>query len=196
MRSALQLAGYRARTITIFRWAFEHGREPLAKATLRNLIALHNGLRKMREVAPTSVPRSLALGRSGRVRLTHDLLVKVLGDSDRPLDVRTVTERVNGLSQVAPLKPDRIREHLKELVDTGHVKRKGNGYHRTKRPYFEVNQDHAALEALVGSKIYAGWRARLRARRDWASAGNVLQDRVERRASATKPRRSCSPPSW
>jgi hypothetical protein len=156
MRSAFyMLAGYRARTITIFRWAFEHGREPLAKATLRNLIALHNGLRKMREVAPTSVPRSLALGRSGRVRLTHDLLVKVLGDSDRPLDVRTVTERVNGLSQVAPLKPDRIREHLKELVDTGHVERKGNGYHRTKRPYFEVNQDHAALEALVGSKIYA-----------------------------------------
>ena len=35
------------------------------------------------------------------------------------------------------------------------MKRKGNGYHRTKRPYSEVNQDHAALEALVGSKIYA-----------------------------------------
>ena len=156
MRTAFYLlAGYRARTITIFRWAFEHGREPLAKATLRNLIALHNGLRKMREVAPASVPRSLALGRSGRLRLTHDLVVKVLSDSDRPLDVRAVTERVNGLSQVAPLKPDRIREHLKELVDSGHVERKGNGYHRTKRPYFEVNQDHAALEALVGPRIYA-----------------------------------------
>ena len=56
---------------------------------------------------------------------------------------------------MAPLKPDRIREHLKELVDSGHVERKGNGYHRTKRPYFEVNQDHAALEALVGPRIYA-----------------------------------------
>ena len=45
MRAAFYvLAGYRARTITIFRWAFEHGREPLAQATLRNLIALHTGL--------------------------------------------------------------------------------------------------------------------------------------------------------
>jgi hypothetical protein len=35
------------------------------------------------------------------------------------------------------------------------VERKGNGYHRTKRPYFEFNQDHAALEALVGPRIYA-----------------------------------------
>ena len=156
MRAAFYLlAGYRARTITIFRWAFEHRREPLAKATLRNLIALHNGLRTMREAAPASVPRSLALGRSGRVRLTHDLVVKVLSDSDRPLDVPAVTERVNGLSQVVPLKPDRIREHLKELADTGHVERHGSGYRRTKRPYFEVNQDHAALEALAGPRIYA-----------------------------------------
>jgi hypothetical protein len=156
MRAAFYvLAGYRARTITIFRWAFAHRREALAQATLRNLIALHNGLRKMRELAPDAVPHSLALGRSGRIRLTHDLVVRILNDSDRPLDVRSVTERVNGLSQVAPLKPDRIREHLKELVDTGHVERKGNGYHRTKRPYFEVNQDHAALEALVGPSIYA-----------------------------------------
>src|SRR5262249_33021726 len=161
MRAAFYvLAGYRARTITIFRWAFEHGREPLAQATLRNLIALHTGLRRMREVAPNSVPHSLALGRSGRVRLTHDLVVRVLADSDRPLDVRIVTERVNGLSQVAPLKPERIREHLKELVDTGHVERKGGGYRRTKRPYFEVNQDHAALEALVGSRIYAELQSR------------------------------------
>ena len=156
MRAAFyMLAGYRARTITIFRWAFNHRREALAQATLRNLIALHNGLRKMREVAPASVPHSLALGRSGRVRLTHDLVARALAESDRPLDVRNVTERVNRLSQVAPLKPDRIREHLKELVDTGHVERKGNGYHRTKRPYFEVNQDHAALEALAGPSIYA-----------------------------------------
>jgi hypothetical protein len=37
MRAAFYvLASYRARTVTIFRWAFEHGREPLAKATLRN----------------------------------------------------------------------------------------------------------------------------------------------------------------
>jgi superfamily II DNA or RNA helicase len=155
MRAAFYvLAGYRARTITIFRWAFEHRREPLAQATLRNLIALHTGLRRMREVAPASVPHSLALGRSGRVRLTHDLVVRVLADSDRPLDVRTVTERVNGLYQVAPLKPERIREHLKELVDTGHVERKANAYHCSKRPYFEVNQDYAALEALVGPRIY------------------------------------------
>jgi hypothetical protein len=66
MRAAFYvLAGYRARTITIFRWAFEHGREPLAQATLRNLIALHNGLRKMREVAPrfgASIARSGAFG--------------------------------------------------------------------------------------------------------------------------------------
>src|SRR5262249_21758913 len=39
--------------------------------------------------------------------------------------------------------------------DTGHVERKGDGYHRTKRPYFEVNQDNAALEALVGPSVYA-----------------------------------------
>ena len=155
MRDAFYtLARYRARTITIFRWAFSNRREGLAQATLRNLIALHNGLRKMREVAPTTVPRSLALGRSGRVGLARDLVVKVLVDSDRPLDTATVTERVNRLSQVAPLKPNRIREHLKELIDTGHAERKGNGYRRTKRAYFEVNQDEAALEALLGPSIY------------------------------------------
>lgn len=149
------LAGYRARTVTIFRWAFDHRREPLAQATLRNLIALHAGLRKMRELAPGVVPRALALGRTGRMRLTRDLVVKVLGDSDRPLETRIVAERVNALSQVRPLKPERIRERLKELVDSGHVERKANGYRRTKRPYFEVNQDETALEAVVGERIYS-----------------------------------------
>ena len=92
------LANYYTRTLAILRYALKERRELLAQAALHNLIALHKSLHYMHKVAPAVVPGTLALNREIRSRLMENLIVQILQDAPEPLDLTTITQRINDLN--------------------------------------------------------------------------------------------------
>ncbi len=148
------LAHYYGRTMAILRQALLRGREPLINATLRNLVALHQPLHHMHEVAPTSVPFVLTLDREMRRKIIEDLIMETLQEATGPLDLDAITLRVNELHLLADASKNIVRKHLSNLMAKGNVQRDAAGYSRTIRAYSSINLDQSSLRALLGSRLY------------------------------------------
>jgi superfamily II DNA or RNA helicase len=147
------LANYYMRTLAILRYALRERREPLAQAALHNLIALHKSLHHMHTTAPAAVPSTLALNREIRPRLMENLIVQILQDAPGPLDLPTITQRVNDLDVLANASDQVIRRHVGNLVSTGHLELLNDKYVCTTRRYSPLNLDQAALQTLLGPAL-------------------------------------------
>jgi superfamily II DNA or RNA helicase len=147
------LAEYHARTIEILRQALAGRHEPLANAALRNLVTLHQALHVMHRAAPDTVPEALSVSRDIRLRLFEDMIVQVLQESARPLDVSTIARRVNDLDILADAPQATISRHLENLAASGYVRQRERGFVRTARTYHNVNLDQAGLHTLVGPAL-------------------------------------------
>ncbi len=148
------LARYYGRTIAILRHALAERRETLLQASLRNLVALHHPFHHMHDIAPSRVPLALTLDKRLRWRLIEDLIVEVLQESTLPLSPDNLTSRVNELHLLADVREEVLRDHLKNLLASGHVTGGDKGYCRTHRVYIAINLDQAGLEALLGEELY------------------------------------------
>lgn len=147
------LADYYARTVAILRDALGHRREPLALAALRNLMTLHRALHLMHRLEPDVVPEALTVGRDIRLRLFEDMIVQVLRESPGPLDVATITRRVNDLDVLADATETIISRHLANLVSSGNARPRGDAFVLTSRAYHTMNLDQAVLAALAGRTL-------------------------------------------
>jgi superfamily II DNA or RNA helicase len=150
------ISNYYGRTLAILHAALRDRREPLLQATLHNLAALHETLRSMHAVDPGAVPSTVSLNREVRSQLSNDLIIQVLQSSPTPLDVRTITARVNERALLVAVKEPAIRDRINHLVASGHVRAavKG-GYSRTERPYATLNLDEASLMSVLGSALHS-----------------------------------------
>lgn len=153
-RAFYVLANYYGRTRRIVESALADGREPLAQAALRNLVALHRPLTQMHRTAPEIVPVALILDRRTRDDLVRDLVVRVLGESPTPLREATIVSRVNELGILGTVAPGTVRRHLADLEATGHALRSAAGHVRAERTYTEIDIDAASLKALLGDELH------------------------------------------
>ena len=148
------LANYYSRTLAILRSALHDRREPLAQAALHNLISLHTALHAMYKIAPGTVPSTLALSRDVRSRLTESLIVQMLRDAPRSLDLPSITRHVNDLDLLAEASEQVINRYLTNLISTGHVQTHDGTYTCTLRPYSAINLDQIWLQALLGATLF------------------------------------------
>jgi len=148
------LAHYYARTMGILRQALARGKTPLIDVALHNLVALHQPLHHMHELAPANVPFVLTLDTYTRRRLVEDSIMEILLEASEPLALETIVGLVNELHVMADVKSDIVRKHLDNLIQKGHVDRGDNGYVRTKRRYSSMNLDRGSLQALLGQSLY------------------------------------------
>jgi hypothetical protein len=153
-RAFFALAGYYGRTRRILWSALADGKEPLAQAALRNLVALHRPLTQMHRTAPEIVPLALILDRRARDDLTRDLIVRVLSESPAPLSEATIVGRVNELGILGTIAPAAVRRHLADLNATGHAVRSDAGHVRAGRTYTETDLDSASLQAMCGPDLH------------------------------------------
>jgi hypothetical protein len=151
------LADYYARTVAILRYALLHRREPLVLASLRNLMTLHRALHMMHRIEPDVVPEAITVGRDIRLRLFEDMIVQVLRESPGPLEVSTITRRVNDLDVLADATEATIGRHLANLVSSGNARLRGDAFVLTSRAYHTMNLDQAVLAALVGPTLVPGF---------------------------------------
>jgi superfamily II DNA or RNA helicase len=150
------LATYYGRTHRILRTALEGGRDALATAAMRNLLALHRPLTFMHRASPHTVPITLTLDREARDQFCRDLIVRVLTESVTPLDLAGLVERVNALDLLG-VRAGAVERHLRDLVETGFAERvagRPTRYARVNRPYHELDLDGHSLQALLGAALY------------------------------------------
>ncbi|MDD1721654.1 MAG: DEAD/DEAH box helicase family protein, partial [Euryarchaeota archaeon] len=148
------LAYYYARTMGILRQALARGKTPLIDAALHNLVALHQPLHHMHDVAPKNVPFVLTLDTFTRRQLVEDSVMEILLEASEPLALETIVGLVNEFHVMADVKSDIVGKHLDNLIEKGHVQRADDGYVRTKRRYSSMNLDRASLQALLGQSLY------------------------------------------
>lgn len=153
------LANYYTRTTAILRYALNARRESLAQVALHNLIALHTSLYYMYRVAPATIPSPLSLLHEARSHFIEDLIVQVLEETAKPLDVVAITTKVNALDLLAGIREQAIRRHLSNLVASGYLQIHQNAstytsYTRTSRAYSVINLDRVALRVLLGPSLY------------------------------------------
>lgn len=148
------LARYYGRTLAILRHALAEGREPLLRATLKNLIALHQPMHHMHDLSPSSAPVVLTMDTTTRNDLAEDLIVEMLDEAAKPLPVVAITDRVNTQHVLARVKAEMVEKHLDNLMASGYVVREGEGFARSKRAYDTINIDRHGLMALLGPDLY------------------------------------------
>jgi superfamily II DNA or RNA helicase len=153
-RAFYLLAGYYGRTCRIVRSAFVAGREPLAQAALRNLVALHRPLTQMHRTAPDTVPLALILDRATRGEFTRDVIMRVLSESPGPMRDTTIAGRISEQGVLGEIGATGVRRHLVDLEAAGYVMWSGDGYARAGREYPELDVDSASLQALLGPELY------------------------------------------
>jgi superfamily II DNA or RNA helicase len=148
------LGHYYGRTMGILRSALADGREPLINTALLNLVALHQPMHHMHEVAPGDVPFVLTLNRETRQQVFEDIIVKVLEESPEPLELGDVTSRVSNMNILLDASDRIVARRLENLIARGYVQSKESTYSRTKRAYSSLNLDRASLQAFLGQKLY------------------------------------------
>lgn len=154
--SYYRLAIFHGRTLSILRTALAGGREPLARAAMRNLATLHRAMAHMHQRSPGVVPVTLILDAQGRDGFARDLVVRALSESPTTLSLEAIVERVNDLD-VMGVRPGTVERHIGDLVATGHVTRTTDRpalYRRAARTYTEIDNDQLGLQSLVGPEIY------------------------------------------
>ncbi|MCW5853172.1 MAG: DEAD/DEAH box helicase family protein, partial [Anaerolineae bacterium] len=154
-RAFFRLVGYYTRTLYILRSALEEGKEPLAQASLRNLVVLHRPLAQMHSAAPDIVPLTLTVNREARDRVVKDLMMRVLAETPEPLPLAVLAERVNALHLLGQIGETALRRHLDDLVASEYVVNREGRFARTGRAYPELNLDEVSLRALVGESGFA-----------------------------------------
>ena len=171
-RQFFLLARYYGRTLGILREALRRGNSSLISVALRNLVALHQPFESMREVAPTTVPLVLTLNRETRRRFLEDLIIRVLQESPTPLTLDMIVQNVRDLHIIFEAEGEIVNNNIESLISRGYIEKAGDRFSKAKRPYDNVNLDHAGLEALVGQRLY----------RDFEEKGFLgLSDLVNRR---------------
>ncbi|MBU0944829.1 MAG: DEAD/DEAH box helicase family protein [Proteobacteria bacterium] len=148
------LARYYGRTLAILRHSLAKGREPLLRATLKNIIALHQPMHHMHDLSPSSAPVVLTMDSDTRHNLTEDLIIEVLEEAARSLSVSTITHRVNNQHVLARATTEIIEKHLENLMASGYVLPEAEGFARSKRAYDTINIDRKGLMALLGPDLY------------------------------------------
>ncbi len=148
------LARYYGRTLAILRHAITKGREPLLRATLKNLVSLHQPMHHMHDLSPSSAPVVLTMNADTRHDLIKDIIVEVLEEMAKPLPIDTITSRVNDQHVLARTKAKVVETHLENLVASGYVVTVGEEFARSKRAYDTINIDRHGLKALLGSDLY------------------------------------------
>ena len=148
------LARYYGRTLNILRSALSRGNEELVNTALHNIIALHEPMHHMHDLAPETVPFVITLDRETRGRLTEDIIVELLQDSSKALSFSELRERVNSRHFMVRISESRLRGHLDNLSERGHIIVKEGLYKRSNLAYSGINMDTFSLRALLGSKIY------------------------------------------
>ena len=148
------LARYYGRTLAILRHALSQGNTDLIFAALRNILALHQPLYSMREVAPTTVSMVLTLNKETRRRFLEDLIIRVLRESPTPLTLDMIVQYVHDLHIIFEAEREAVNNHLEVLISGGYVVKVGERFTETKRAYSSINIDHARLEALLGQRLY------------------------------------------
>jgi len=149
------LARYYGRTLGILRSTLTRGNTLLINVALRNLVALHQPLYGMREVAPTTVPLVLTLNKETRRRFLEDLIIRVLQETSIPITLEMILQKVHDLHIIFEAEREIVSNRIGDLVSRGYMQRSEGRFSRAKRAYDSVNLDHAGLEALLGQKLYS-----------------------------------------
>jgi superfamily II DNA or RNA helicase/DNA-binding transcriptional ArsR family regulator len=152
--SFYRLARYYGRTIHILNSALNDLNEDLAQAALHNFQTLHRAIFHMHQAAPDLLPLPFALGQAEREIFARDLIMRVLGETPRPLALPDIASRVNHLDLLGKVSQRVLRNHLNDLVKAGHVTTGEKGYLRTSRTYVEEDIDIMSLRALTGARHY------------------------------------------
>ena len=150
------LANYYTRTAAILRYALNAHRESLAQVALHNLIALHTSLYAMYRAAPGTIPSPLSLIHEARSHFIEDLIVRVLEETAKPLDIAAIAMKVNALDLLAGTSEQVIRRHLSNLVASGYLQplASTSTYTRTTRAYSPINLERTGLRVLLGLALY------------------------------------------
>lgn len=148
------LARYYTRTVLILREAVADGRQPLTRAALSNLLALHRPLDHMHAIAKRAAPVALTLRTEQRRHLMDDLIVHILREAPRPLTLEAITESANDLDILADASEAVVAGHLAELVSAGYVTHAEGHYELSGVPHTSLSLDQAMLETLTGSDLY------------------------------------------
>jgi len=152
-----RLAVYHGRTLYILRSALTSGKQPLARAAMRNLATLHRAMTRMHQQAPQLLPIALVLDRHGRDDLARDLVVRALADTTDPVEADDIVQRVNALNRMG-LRKGTVQRHLKDLTASGHIERvstRPSRYLRGRRSYTGMDINAPSLRALVGAACYS-----------------------------------------
>ncbi len=153
-QSFYRLARYYGRTIHILNSALDESNEELVQAALHNFQTLHRALFHMHRSSPELLPLPFALGQTEREIFARDLIMRVLGETPRPLAMPDIATRVNHLDLLGKVSQRLLRNHLDNLVKAGHVTAGETGYLRTTRTYVEEDIDIMSLRALAGPVLY------------------------------------------
>lgn len=154
------LTHYYGRTRVLMRQAFEQGRQPLAVATLRNLLVLDAALGAMHRLAPHVVPLAMPLTEALRERYVLGLMVRVFEDSPEALAVPELVERLEAFRLLGDIDQNRIARLLDTLDQSGMIQQTDTGWRRTDRLFLDLTMAAAVLETLVGPRLYAGLSAK------------------------------------
>ena len=149
------LARFYGRTMAILRHSLAEKREALVEAALQNLVALHEPMHHMHDVAPGGAPLVMTLDKDTRGRLLEDLIIKVLDEAPASVDSSFLEHRVNELHVLGNASTEAIARHVDGLRQAGYVEEVAGGLKRTRRGYTALNLDRASLEALLGPVLYA-----------------------------------------
>ena len=149
------LARFYGRTMAILRHSLSEKREELVDAALQNLVALHEPMHHMHDIAPGGAPLVMTLDKGTRGRLLEDLIVKVLDEAPASVDPSFLEHRVNELHVLGNASKEAIARHVDSLRQGGYVEEAAGGLRRTRRGYTALNLDRASLEALLGPVLYA-----------------------------------------
>jgi DEAD/DEAH box helicase len=149
------LARFYGRTMAILQRSLAEKREALVNIALRNLVALHEPMHHMHDLAPGGAPLVLTLEKNTRGRLLDDLIIKVLDEAPAPIEASLLERRVNELHVLGNASRATVATRVDRLREAGYVEDASGGLKRSHRGYTALNLDRASLEALLGTALYA-----------------------------------------
>ena len=148
------LARYYSRTLGILRSALSRGRKPLITAALHNLVALHEPMHHMHELAPGTVPFVLTVDEYTRGQLAMDTIVETVQESGRAMTPEEIAGKLMEKQFMARLTRKQLDGHLASLMERGFLAESTEGLRRTSLGYNAVNMDTAGLRAILGESLY------------------------------------------
>ena len=154
-RSAFyRLAVYYGRTLHILNTALAEANEPLAKSATHNFVTLHRAMRNMHQAEPELIPLPLPLNPADRHEFIRDMIMRALAESQQPMPLTTLIERVNHLDMLGQVSEKTVTDHLAQLMAMRQVEMADGRYQRSPRLYNELDLNAMSLHALAGSNLH------------------------------------------